>query len=156
MNGGGGYRLFHIPGHQLLTCWAGACPFLSHKLQGHSQQPACGSPGCRLQPSLLSLCWPQEYVLIWQDLSLAVPSQKASTDLWGVYGAAGNFSKRSVLSWSVCCLSPAWQWRASASLPSALWPGGGSAPQLEAARSCPGHPGADTGSVHPRLCTRPR
>lgn len=101
-----------IPGQQLLTYWAGARPFLSHELQGHNQQPVCGSwdaissPVSTAVPSAqnthpfvgLQVC-----SLIWQDLRLAVPSQKASADLWGIYGAPlGTCSKGSFLSWSVC------------------------------------------------------
>ena len=45
----------------------------------------------------------QEHVLIWQDLSLAAPSQKASTDLWGVYGASFGELLQTVQSYHGLC-----------------------------------------------------
>ena len=92
MNGGGGHRLFHP--RPAAANLLGRCPsFPYHELQGHNQQPVCGSWDATSSPVSTAVPSAQNThsfvgLLIWQDLRLAVPSQKASPDLWGICGAS--------------------------------------------------------------------
>lgn len=155
MNGGGGYRLFH-PGHQLLTCWAGACPFLRHKLQGHSQQPACGSRDASpALCALLSLCWPPGIRPHLARLKFGSAFLRKPPLTSGVFMELpfGNFSSgQSYHSLCAVCLPRPGSGGHPASLRQHFGLGEGLSPSLEGLPLpglSSGHPGADTGSVHP-------